>query len=130
VSHDHCDCVEGLEEHIAWQRDRLAEQDARGLRLAGENERLREDNENLSTANDTYRYEVEKLRELNDRAAKRSADYRAENERLREGLEAVLAYVPQGFISPMDDEDTLNIRAIARTALKRIEEVVAEDISP
>ena len=40
MSHDHCDCVEGLEEHIAWQRDRLAEQDARGLRLAEEVERL------------------------------------------------------------------------------------------
>jgi hypothetical protein len=45
VSHDHCDCVEGLEEHIAWQRDRLAEQDARGLRLAAEADRLRTDAE-------------------------------------------------------------------------------------
>jgi len=43
MSHDHCDCVEGLEEHVAWLRGRLAEQDARGLRLAGENERLREE---------------------------------------------------------------------------------------
>ena len=42
MSHDHCRCVEELEVHIAWLRDRLAEQDARGLRLAGEVERLRE----------------------------------------------------------------------------------------
>ena len=41
MSHDHCDCVEGLEEHIARLQQQLAEQDARGLRLAGENERLR-----------------------------------------------------------------------------------------
>ena len=76
-----------LEDRARLQQQ-LAEQDARGLRLA------------------------------------------EENERLREGLEAVLAYVPQGFISPMDDEDTLNVRAIARAALKRIEgEVIAEDIS-
>jgi len=40
MSHDHCDCVEGLKEHVAWLRGRLAEQDARGLRLAGKVERL------------------------------------------------------------------------------------------
>jgi predicted RNase H-like nuclease (RuvC/YqgF family) len=34
--------------------------------LEAEVEMLREDNENLSTANDTYRYEVERLRALID----------------------------------------------------------------
>ena len=50
MSHDHCDCVEGLEEHVACLRDRLAEQDARGLRLAGENELLRGRVEHLTQA--------------------------------------------------------------------------------
>lgn len=37
--------------------------------------------------------------------------------KLREALEAVIDYVPPGFISPMDDEDSMNYRAIARAAL-------------
>lgn len=43
---------------------------------------------------------------------------REENERLRAGLEAVIAYVPEGFVSPMDDEDSMNYRAIAQAALQ------------
>lgn len=41
-----------------------------------------------------------------------------ENAKLREALERILNYVPEGFISPMDDDDTLNFRIIARNALK------------
>ena len=38
-------------------------------------------------------------------------------ERRRVGLQAVIDYVPDGFVSPMDDEDSMNYRAIARAAL-------------
>jgi len=37
-------------------------------------------------------------------------------ERLEAGLQAVIDYTPEGFISPMDDEDSMNYRAIARHA--------------
>ena len=36
----------------------------------------------------------------------------------REALERIIAYVPPGFISPMDDEDSMNYRHIARQALE------------
>lgn len=38
---------------------------------------------------------------------------------LEKALHEIEAYVPKGFVSPMDDEDSLSIRAIARNALNQ-----------
>jgi hypothetical protein len=37
--------------------------------------------------------------------------------RLQQALEWIIDYVPAGFVSPMDDEDSMNYRAVAREAL-------------
>jgi hypothetical protein len=42
---------------------------------------------------------------------------RLESARLWEGHEAIIAHVPEGFISPMDDDDSAAYRAISRAAL-------------
>jgi len=71
MSHDHCDCVEGLYANIVWLRERLAEQDARGLRLAGEIERQATD---LGRAMDDLLRVGARLRRIEE-AARRCMDW-------------------------------------------------------
>jgi cell division protein FtsB len=125
MSHDHCDCVEGLEEHIAWQRDRGAEQDARGLRLAGEVDDLRQE---LLVERELRRWfaakarehgfddtlaKAERLREELDISRVDAEEYREENERLRDEIADLTG---DGFPDALADQPT--------------EGVIAEDISP
>jgi hypothetical protein len=51
----------------------------------------------------------------NERILRRAAEARCA--RLQQALEWIIDYVPAGFVSPMDDEDSMNYRAVAREAL-------------
>lgn len=50
---------------------------------------------------------------------------RAENERLKEALEAVVAYIPEGFYSD-DDEDSIPLAGRGRLALRQENEKLRE----
>lgn len=52
----------------------------------------------------------------------------AEAATLTDGLQQILDYVPQGFISPNDDEDSLNYRSIARAALAGRPTIPPQDV--
>lgn len=74
--------------------------------------------ERLTAENDRLRLDPEhnRLRD-NEPLIARAEAAEALAERRRVGLQAVIDYVPDGFVSPMDDEDSMNYRAIARAAL-------------
>ena len=61
--------------------------------------------------------QVRVLREQVDRLDEALAEAHAQLEDQTEALQAIVDYVPVGFISPMDDEDSMAYRAIARAAL-------------
>jgi chromosome segregation ATPase len=142
---------ERLEAEVKELRERIAAAINRENDSKAEVERLREDLEYTETKVDEYEAgrnpndqflaqldranaaeaEVERLRvqlEGDIRYTLKSSgivqereELLAEVKRLRAALQAILDYVPEGFISPMDDEDTLNFRAIARAALAKEE---------
>lgn len=83
-------------------------------RIEADLARLQEENEGLDEALATANHSIPRLRKLAEGSARKDA-----------ALQAIIDYTPPGFISPMDDEDSMNYRAIARAALKG-DEVTAD----
>ncbi len=72
--------------------------------LQAENEKLRSDNGRGQTLIFAFRA--------------RAIAAESREKELRAGLQAIIDYVPPGFVSPMDDEDSMNYRAIALAVLE------------
>lgn len=88
-------------------QDMFIEEHNKAVRLEADLARLQEENEGLDEALATANHSIPRLRKLAEGSARKDA-----------ALQAIIDYTPPGFISPMDDEDSMNYRAIACAALE------------